>query len=693
VTRGALAARVADTFLSQQFSRQTAAPAALSPAPERYLELVAENPDPVTPEEPNATPVANRGMILLGAGHIDEAVETCRLGVRLDPQNAYAQISYGAALAEAGDLEGALEAYDTVLELDRANPRVQFYRGIALAELGRLDEAIEAYDRALSSAPRDAEARINRGLALARRGDFDQAIDDLSVGEDDIDALIARGLTLVNAGRVEEAIDVCRRAVDLDRANANLQLVYGFVLDEARHYDEATAAFTEAINHEPRRLPAYIMRGNALAKAGRLQDAIESYNEAAEIDRISGDPHFFRGIALDQAGLREDAIEAYAQASRLDPSNADAHFFHGLALADLDRPEEAIVAFAEASRLDPGNADAHYQRGLAFEKLGRRDDAIAAYNQAGELDPLNAPIHFRRGVALAEANRLEEAIDAFARAIDRTPQGVRPLTEIDQLTAYTFFLPAVRLFVQTAQDLQNIGKAFDCYRLIYREAEAGNDNNLRIVRAVGIEFRTITRRILAHIKNSPIYSEMGKTSRGIRLVIDTLAGLDIPPEEWPDTLTAVIQELSGRKRPEPRPEAEIIPDKEPRPLPEKAPYLYSQRAKYADRPDLANLDVVQFLRTVWGPWLATMTRRELHARDSSAYRALYRWLSDPRNKLPDDIPLPTKETEITRRLEIAGAGESVNPYTKAVREAEPETRQRMRLHDVVRKRARTRRDP
>jgi hypothetical protein len=95
VTRGALAARVAETFLSEQFSWEKAAPAALSPPPERYLELVSENPEPVAPEEPNATPVANRGMILLGADHIDEAVETCRQAVRLDPQNAYERKEHG----------------------------------------------------------------------------------------------------------------------------------------------------------------------------------------------------------------------------------------------------------------------------------------------------------------------------------------------------------------------------------------------------------------------------------------------------------------------------------------------------------------------------------------------------------------------------------------------------------------------
>ncbi len=77
------------------------------------------------------------------------------------------------------------------------------------------------------------------------------------------------------------------------------------------------------------------------------------------------------------------------------------------------------------------------------------------------------------------------------------------------------------------------------------------------------------------------------------------------------------------------------------PLPEKARITYADRAK---DPYLAKLNIMDFLRAEWGPWLdGTLSRKKLATLDISAYRAVDNWLRRTGKPLPPDIKLPTKK--------------------------------------------------
>lgn len=79
-------------------------------------------------------------------------------------------------------------------------------------------------------------------------------------------------------------------------------------------------------------------------------------------------------------------------------------------------------------------------------------------------------------------------------------------------------------------------------------------------------------------------------------------------------------------------------------LPDIAPVLYKNRNKKDDR------TIVDFLRSVWKPWIQTgiLTRKDLRRLDPSAYKAVENWISKGRT-LPDDVYLPTI-TEINDKI-------------------------------------------
>jgi hypothetical protein len=81
------------------------------------------------------------------------------------------------------------------------------------------------------------------------------------------------------------------------------------------------------------------------------------------------------------------------------------------------------------------------------------------------------------------------------------------------------------------------------------------------------------------------------------------------------------------------------------PLPKRAPCLYRERAN-------SSQDIIGFLREFWWPWIerGQLTRVLLKEYDPAAYRALAHWLF-LKNKLPDDMAIPTKSQVIDRIAE------------------------------------------
>jgi len=107
----------------------------------------------------------------------------------------------------------------------------------------------------------------------------------------------------------------------------------------------------------------------------------------------------------------------------------------------------------------------------------------------------------------------------------------------------------------------------------------------------------------------------------------------------------------------------------PPPLPSKGQLpLYLERKKY---PKLAKLDVIDFLRIVWGKWIKSRvaTRMVLREFDPGAERALRYWLQINKS-LPDDLYIPTRK-QINDEL-IASGEASRSPrvaYLLAARHA------------------------
>ena len=167
---------------------------------------------------------------------------------------------------------------------------------------------------------------------------------------------------LHQAGRLEDAVVQYKRAISLDRGNADAHNNLGVALAQLRRNDEATVEFERALKLDPEHAYAHNNLGNALAKAGRIDNAIQHFESACG----------------------------------LNPGFTDAHKSLGAAFASLRRFDEAVWHYQQVLARNPQDAETHNELGTVLKFQGRFDDAEAHYRVATVIRPLYPQAHYNR---------------------------------------------------------------------------------------------------------------------------------------------------------------------------------------------------------------------------------------------------------------------------------------------------------
>ena len=190
------------------------------------------------------------------SGKLDEAIESYRNAVKIDPSFAAGWNNLGkAALSTAGKLSEAIIAFEkSAVRWNRRDPGTFFNLGRARSgELGDTARGLAALDRALQLNPKYAEA------------------------------LNQRGVLLHTTRRTEEAIAAYKQAAAVrpDYAEAHNNLAVAF--QTMRDYDAAIGAYRRAIEIRPNYPDVYGNLAQALSQIGELDAALETYRTAQSL--------------------------------------------------------------------------------------------------------------------------------------------------------------------------------------------------------------------------------------------------------------------------------------------------------------------------------------------------------------------------------------------------------------------------
>jgi tetratricopeptide (TPR) repeat protein len=287
-----------------------------------------------------------------------------------------------------------------------------------LREQRQLDRAREEAQRALVLAESGPAEATLQDQARRLKAELDKENDDSKLAEHHRQ----QAMDLGRAGRTDEAIAQMRKAVELDRRNAEAHAMLGALLDDKGQVDETIACWRKAIELDPKNAKTHDNLGVLLHGKGQVEEAIECFKKAIELDPKLVNAHANLGAALNAKGQFDEAIACCKKAIELDPKSAAGHNNLGAALAAKGQLDEAITWFKKAIALDPNLAKAHLGLGNSLAHKGQLDEAITYLERAIALDPKNASAHDNLGAALHEKGQVDEAITYLERAIALDPK-------------------------------------------------------------------------------------------------------------------------------------------------------------------------------------------------------------------------------------------------------------------------------
>jgi hypothetical protein len=137
-----------------------------------------------------------------------------------------------------------------------------------------------------------------------------------------------------------------------------------------------------------------------------------------------------------------------------------------------------------------------------------------------------------------------------------------------------------------------------------------------------------------------------------------------------------VLEQTGHAHLLPNSALETLPE-----LPAQPPKLWLKHREMGETPP-------EFIARVYEDYIGKGLTRAFFlqpGQDKPLYNALAKWLRS--NPMPENFDLPTRVEANTRRLEAVGPISAANAFGAAIREASPETRERVRLYKVAHSRA------
>lgn len=116
------------------------------------------------------------GLELFNEGKTDEAIQTFRQSVKLDPAYVDAHVQLGNALLEKGDLAQAQREFEFVLKRNPSYPGARTGIGIVYVRKGELDKGIALLQEAVQLNPNPVRGYHELGIAYEKKGDMEKAL-------------------------------------------------------------------------------------------------------------------------------------------------------------------------------------------------------------------------------------------------------------------------------------------------------------------------------------------------------------------------------------------------------------------------------------------------------------------------------------------------------------------------------------
>ena len=125
---------------------------------------------------------------------------------------------------------------------------------------------------------------------------------------------------LMSRGRVDESIAASNRARELDPFSLSISAQRGFLLENARRYDEAIEQLRAVIAMDPNHYQAYWILGHTYAANKQFDEAIAAAEKAVELSERTPGALGILGLAYGLAGRKAEATKVLNELLELNKS-------------------------------------------------------------------------------------------------------------------------------------------------------------------------------------------------------------------------------------------------------------------------------------------------------------------------------------------------------------------------------------
>ncbi|MBW2722960.1 MAG: tetratricopeptide repeat protein [Deltaproteobacteria bacterium] len=177
------------------------------------------------------------GLAEFAAGKHEQATETLKFALALDPDSAVALTALGLMDDARGDYEEARRHYAEALILEPSRYEIQNDIGMSYMMDGQFEEAVEAFNSAIFLDPNDPVVHNNLGFVLGKLRRYDDALESFKTFSPEGEAISNTGSMCFLNGDYRCAIDYYERALlmpvdDREQLLSNLRAAENAYLQE-----------------------------------------------------------------------------------------------------------------------------------------------------------------------------------------------------------------------------------------------------------------------------------------------------------------------------------------------------------------------------------------------------------------------------------------------------------------------------
>jgi tetratricopeptide (TPR) repeat protein len=253
--------------------------------------------------------------------------------------NIQALITKGDALQEADKYEQAIETYREAIRIDPNSSGLHEKLASALLAKHNLSAAQQENLAALKLNPKSARAHQQLGLVMGMTGEYPATIAQenaaIAIQPNYQEAYAVLGKALSESGHYDEAVAALQKAISLDESDFDSILTLGAVLGRKKDFPHAISVYKKAIALNPKSWVAHMGLGQAYGHSGDTENQIIELKKAVALAPSDATAHGRLGAALYGTGDVQGALEEGSAANKIRMAsqgpNAIGHFIFGWA--------------------------------------------------------------------------------------------------------------------------------------------------------------------------------------------------------------------------------------------------------------------------------------------------------------------------------------------------------------------------